>query len=180
MTLRKRGGSRNGSSEVPADTRQDALDAAPAGADDAFGKLLQLVRSVQNGMQNIDDTHGLSGSQLWALWQISARPGLRVSELARALHIKPSTASNLLDKLEQRQLVRRERRDADNRVVCLELTDRGVELVKDIPGPMQGRLRGALARMPRPLLANFGQAMASLLELMGGDSPRRTAARSKA
>ncbi|WP_291983605.1 MarR family transcriptional regulator [Candidatus Accumulibacter sp. ACC005] len=109
----------------------------------------QLVRSVQNGMQNIDDTHGLSGSQLWALWQISARPGLRVSQLASALHIRPSTASNLLDKLEARQLVRRERRDTDNRVVRLHLTDEGAEVIKDIPGPMQGQLRGAWGKCRR-------------------------------
>ena len=141
--------------------------------DDAFGKLLQLVRTVQTGMQNIDDTHGLSGSQLWALWQISAHPGLRVSELAKALHIKPSTASNLLDKLELRQLVRRERRDADNRVVCLQLTDQGVDLVKDIPGPMQGRLRSALGNMPLPALANLRLGVASLLELMGAPARRR-------
>jgi DNA-binding MarR family transcriptional regulator len=152
---------------------------AQEGEDEAFGKLLQLVRTVQTGMQNIDDTHGLSGSQLWALWQISARPGLRVSELAKALHIKPSTASNLLDKLELRQLVRRERRDADNRVVCLQLTEQGVDLVKDIPGPMQGRLRSALGKMSLPALASLRLGVGSLLELMG-EPARRVALRPKA
>ncbi len=164
---------KNGSREQVADSQpSDGATTIREGADDAFGKLLQLVRSVQNGMQNIDDRHGLSGSQLWALWQISARPGVRVSQLASALHIKPSTASNLLDKLELRQLVRRERRDADNRVVRLHLTDEGVEVVKDIPGPMQGRLRGALGKMPQPVLGNLRQGIASLLELMGESTSR--------
>ena len=172
--------SKDGSQEQVAD-RQAADGAATIreGAEDTFGKLLQLVRSVQNGMQNIDDRHGLSGSQLWALWQISARPGLRVSQLASALHIKPSTASNLLDKLELRQLVRRERRDTDNRVVRLHLTDAGVEVVKDIPGPMQGRLRGALGKMPQPGLGNLRQGISSLLELMD-ESTRHGAVQPKA
>lgn len=160
-------------------TAPDEPGSPPDGRDDAFGQLLQLVRTVQNGMQNIDDTHGLSGSQLWALWQISARPGLRVSELASALHIKPSTASNLLDKLELRDLVRRERRDADNRVVRLQLTAAGVEMVRDIPGPMRGRLRGALGKMPLPVLVKLRQGMASLLELMG-EPVRHGALRPKA
>ena len=142
-----------------------------ASAEEAFSKLLQLVRAVQTGMQNIEGSHGLSGSQLWALWQISAQPGLRVTELAKAQHIHPSTASNLLDKLETRGLVRRERLDTDSRVVRLYLTDPGLELAKGIPGPMQGRLRQALREVPIPVLEGLLTGMTSVLDIMS-ESPR--------
>ncbi len=145
--------------------------AQPGGADavaaeEAFSKVLQLVRQVQVGMQNIDPSHGLSGSQLWALWHISAHPGQRVSELASTLHIHLSTASNLLDKLETRGLVRRERRDTDNRVVRLYLAESGVQLVKGIPGPMQGQLRRALRDVPAPVLAGLIKGVGAVLDLM--------------
>lgn len=143
-----------------------------ASAEEAFSKLLQLVRTVQTGMQNIEGSHRLSGSQLWALWQISAQPGLRVTELAVAQHIHPSTASNLLDKLEARGLVRRERRDTDNRVVRLYLAEPGLKLAKDIPGPMQGRLRRALREVPPPVLAGLLKGMASVLDIMS-EPPRQ-------
>jgi DNA-binding MarR family transcriptional regulator len=136
-----------------------------------FVLLLRLVRAVQSGMQSIDASQGLSGSQLWALWQISARPGLRVAELAEALHIQPSTASNLLDKLEQRGLVRRERRDADSRVVRLFLTETAVEVVKGIPGPMRGRLRQALRDVPPALLDSLRQGLSSVLDAIGEAPP---------
>ncbi|MBU3989554.1 MAG: MarR family transcriptional regulator, partial [Gammaproteobacteria bacterium] len=135
--------------------------------DEAFSKLLQLVRTVQTGMQSIDGSFGLSGSQLWALWQISAEPGLRVTALAKALHIQPSTASNLLDKLETRGLVRRERLDSDSRVVRLFLTDQGVDLVGKIPGPMRGRLRQTLQRVPVATLQGLVVGLSTVLELMG-------------
>jgi len=150
-------------------------DVAPtnrAAADLAFSEVLRLVRTVQTGMQNIDSGHGLSGSQLWALWQISAQSGRRVSELAEALHIHASTASNLLDKLEVRGLVRRERRDQDNRVVRLYLSDAGAELVKQIPGPMQGKLRGALQKVPRPVLDGLLEGVISLLGIMEATAAR--------
>lgn len=131
-----------------------------------FGKLLQLVRAVQTGMQNIDASHGLSGSQLWALWHISAQPGLKVSELAEAMLIHHSTASNLLDKLEKRLLVRRERQTNDSRVVRLKLTAAGNAIVKDIPGPMQGRLRGALQGIDPAVLAGLHQGVTSVLDYM--------------
>ncbi len=134
-----------------------------AAAEEAFQLILRLVRMVQSGMQSIDPSRGLSGSQLWALWQISAQPGLHVAELAKALHIHPSTASNLLDKLEARGLVRRERRDADNRLVRLYLTNAAINLVSDIPGPMQGRLRHQLRDVSEPVLKGLLEGLISVL-----------------
>lgn len=152
--------------EAPRHPSQDVGAADEVKGDEVFSKLLQLVRTVQTGMQNIDTTHGLSGSQLWALWQISAQPGQRVSELADALHIHPSTASNLLDKLESSRLVRRERRDSDNRVVRLYLSAAGLKLVKEIPGPMKGKLRQALQQLPAPILAGLFMGVTAVLDLM--------------
>ena len=140
-------------------------------ADDAFRLILRLVRMVQSGMQSIDPGRGLSGSQLWALWQISAHPGLRVAELAEALHIHPSTASNLLDKLESRDFVRRERRNTDNRVVRLYLTESAINMVKGIPGPMQGRLRHRLREVPAPILQGLLDGLAAVLDDIGESAP---------
>jgi len=136
------------------------------GSEAVFAMLLRLVRSVQSGMQSIDASQGMSGSQLWALWQISAQPGLRVAELADALHIQPSTASNLLDKLESRGWVRRERRDVDNRVVRLLLTEAGAEVLQGMPGPLQGRLRTALRELPMSLREGLHDSLLFLLNKM--------------
>lgn len=155
----------------PSDIRSTVLVPETAGDEAVFVLLLRLVRAIQSGMQSIDASQGLSGSQLWALWQISARPGLRVAELAEALHIQPSTASNLLDKLERRGLVRRERRDADSRVVRLFLTESAVDVVKGIPGPMQGRLRQALRDISPPLLDGLRQGLTSVLDAIGEAPP---------
>lgn len=156
---------------APASLPQAAGPAGSPSSDEAFSKVLRLVRAVHTGMRNIDRSHRLSGSQLWALWQISAQPGQRVSELADALQIHPSTASNLLDKLEARGFVRRERRDLDNRVVRLYLTKAGVGLVRQVPGPMQGVLRNALQQTSAPMLAALCQGVTSVLDLM--DRPPR-------
>jgi DNA-binding MarR family transcriptional regulator len=138
--------------------------------DATFSKLLQLVRLTQNGMRNIDSSHGLSGSQFWALWHISARPGLRVSELAEAMQIHHSTASNMLDKLEHKRLLRRERQVADNRVVHLHLSDKGQELVRGVPGPLQGRLRNALQLIPPTALEGLFEGLTNLLDEMSAAS----------
>lgn len=161
-------GAKNGEASRGLAVSDQAVESNPeiAFAEETFSKLLQLVRTIQSGMQGIEGSHGLSGSQLWTLWQLSAQPGLRVTQLAVAQHIHPSTASNLLDKLEARGLVRRERRDADNRVVRLYLTETGHQLAKDIPGPLQGRLRHALKEMPSPELEALLKGVTSVLNTM--------------
>ncbi|WP_126443783.1 MarR family winged helix-turn-helix transcriptional regulator [Sulfuricystis multivorans] len=132
----------------------------------AFGLILRLVRLVEAGMQSIDPGHGLSGSQLWALWLVSAQPGLRIGELAEAMFIHPSTASNLLDKLEAKDLIFRQRQCADSRVICLHLTAKGNALVSAIPGPLQGRLRDALLSLPRGELICLCKAIGNVLQKM--------------
>ncbi|MCZ7654810.1 MAG: MarR family transcriptional regulator [Rhodocyclaceae bacterium] len=78
-------------------------------AEEVFAKILTIQRAMQSGMQAMDGSVGMSGSQLSAMWHISAAPGLRVTALAAAMCVQHSTASNLLDKLEKRGLIRRER-----------------------------------------------------------------------
>src|SRR5919106_1799594 len=65
-----------------------------------------IFKSVQRYSTMIEAQYDLSVNQLWALWELSKSPGLKVSELATAVSIHLSTASNLLDKLEQRSLIR--------------------------------------------------------------------------
>ena len=132
-------------------------------AEDVFAKLLTIQRAIQSGMQAMDGSVGMSGSQLSAMWHISAAPGLRVTALAAAMCVQHSTASNLLDKLEKRDLIRRERNSQDQRVVSVFLTRRGNEVVKKMPGPLHGKLRNALRELPEGVLVSLGDGITALM-----------------
>ena len=69
----------------------------------------------------IEAAAGISGAQLWALIEVRDHPGLTVSDVARRLSVHLSTASNLLDKLESRSLVKRTRNLRDQRIVQIHL-----------------------------------------------------------
>lgn len=134
--------------------------------DATFSKILQLVRLVETGLKRIDARHGLSGSQLLAMWHISANPEIRVTDLAEAMHSHHSTASNLLDRLEIKGLISRIRQTNDTRVVRINLTAAGIELVKGIPGPLQGHLRSTLQLLPDPVLEGLHDGLTRLLQDM--------------
>src|SRR5690625_7339990 len=60
------------------------------------------VRAVQAHSAWVDRQLGVSAAQLWALWETDRSPGQSVSEIARRLSTKPSTASNMLHKIEDK------------------------------------------------------------------------------
>lgn len=118
-----------------------------------------LFRSVQKHSHWVEEQCGVSGAQLWALWELLVSPGLKVSELSRLLSIHQSTASNLLDKLEKRGLIRRERGGPDQRVVRIFLEPAGLEIINKAPRPAQGILVGALQHLPDETLNNLQAAL---------------------
>ena len=106
-----------------------------------------LVKSIRGHYRVVENRSGVSGAQLWALAHIDNNPGSKVGELARALAIHQSTASNLVGRLESQGLLARRRVRQDQRSVELTLTAQG---------------RTALARAPRPLIGVLQQALLDL------------------
>jgi MarR family transcriptional regulator, organic hydroperoxide resistance regulator len=84
---------------------------------------------------------------LWALQELAEAPGLRVGELAACMALHQSTASNLIERLEQLGLARRERSTVDQRVVFVTLTDLGRKTLATAPSPARGLLPEALRQM---------------------------------
>jgi DNA-binding MarR family transcriptional regulator len=133
-------------------------------------KFRQIVSSAQQHFRHIEDQCGLSGAQLWALREVAGNPGQRVSDLARAMSLHLSTASNLLDKLARRNLVRRERNDPDQRIVRLFPTDEGARIVASAPQPARGVLPEALDRLPDEVLDELNRGLARLLDEIGASN----------
>ena len=75
-------------------------------------------------LESIGLHHG-QGMILYRLWQ---NDGVAQSELARALHITPPTASSTLQRMERDGWVRRRRDEADQRIVRVYLTDKAGRL----------------------------------------------------
>jgi len=122
-----------------------------------------ILRTTQAHSRWIEKSTGVSGAQLWAMWELFATPGQKVSELSRTLSIHQSTASNMLDKLEEKGLIRRQRGGPDQRVVQLFLTSKGVELLSDAPRPAQGAIIDALTSLPDTELCKLNEGLSALL-----------------
>ncbi|MDD3516997.1 MAG: MarR family transcriptional regulator [Chromatiales bacterium] len=140
-------------------------------------RLRILFRAIQDGSRRIEKVCGVSSAQLWALWELDGSPGLSVGDLSERLSIHPSTASNMLDKLERKRLIERRRTGSDQRVVRLFLTGEGAALVKSAPQPARGGVNEALTRLPPQILADLDRGLADLLAAMGDRADEAAALR---
>ena len=126
-----------------------------------------IFGAVRQHYKAIEKACGVSGAQIWAMAALRQTPGMKVSELAQALSIHASTASNLLDKIEKAGLIRRERNSVDQRVVRLYLTDNGEKALEKAPQPLTGILTHALGQLPDEALTRLHQDLATLIAHMG-------------
>jgi DNA-binding MarR family transcriptional regulator len=90
---------------------------------------------------------GISGSQLWALSEIARGERMRVNDLSGRMALHQTTASNLINALVERNLIRREKDTADQRVVRLHVTTEGKKMLVRAPGPYAGLLVDAVRHL---------------------------------
>lgn len=143
------------------------VNAHSPAAGEALRQFRVIFGAVRQHFQVVEKACGVSGAQIWVMATLRQQPGMRVSELAKALSIHTSTASNLLDKIEKVGLVRRERNMPDQRVVRLYLTDTGEKSLALAPQPLTGILTHALDQLPDATLARLNQDLTAVIERMG-------------
>jgi len=131
-----------------------------------------LIKSIRGHYQQVENRSGVSGAQLWALAHIAGNPGSKVGELARALAIHQSTASNLVGRLESLGLVTRSRVQHDQRSVKLVLTVKGARAVKRAPRPLIGVLQQALSDIPEASLDALNRHLGKLIGAMKNHDTR--------
>lgn len=143
------------------------MNATSPDAREALRQFRVIFGAVRQHFQAVEKACGVNGAQIWAMATLRQTPGMKVSELARALSIHVSTASNLLDKIEQSGFIRRERNTIDQRVVRLYLTREGEKALAKAPQPLTGILTHALDQLPDDALARLNQDLAAVIGHMG-------------
>ena len=145
-------------------------------ADDTAAQVLrrfrQVFKAVKSHFQQVEKEVGLGGAQVWALSMVRANPGIGVGELARAMDIHQSTASNLARGLIQRELIAAEREGADRRAVQLRLLPAGARLLRKAPEPFSGVLPNALRRLDGKSLQRLNDDLAQLIAQLGETDTR--------
>lgn len=143
----------------------------PAPTADPAASVLRRLRVVFNAMkthfQQVEKRAGIGGAQLWALSVVRERPGIGVNELARAMDVHQTTASNLVKALVTQDMLAARKNGPDRRTVQLHVLPAGTRVLRKAPGPFHGVLPDALAQLDERVLKRLDKDLAALVAVLG-------------
>ena len=128
-----------------------------------------VFNAVKTHFRQVEKDAGIGGAQVWALSVIRENPDIGVNDLAQAMDVHQSTASNLVKSLVERELIVAGKTSADRRAVTLRALPKGRKVLRDAPGPFAGVLPEALASLDPKTLARLEKDLAKLIVALGVD-----------
>lgn len=131
-----------------------------------LAKFRVILQSTRQHYQNVQDSVGISGSQLQALAIIATQPHVGVSALAQAMLVRQPTASNLVEQLVRLGLVQRRKSGTDLRARELTITPKARNILARAPGPIVGILADAIASLSPDALADLRKSLDAVLRVM--------------
>jgi len=104
--------------------------------------------------------------QLVCLITLAERGPMTATTISREVFLSPSTVVGILDRLEEKGLVKRERVSKDRRVVTVTISEAGRKLAETAPSPLQSRLTEALGLLPLPEQIAIAKSLERVVSLM--------------
>ena len=136
--------------------------------------LRRIFKAIQDYFQEISKKYGITGPQLWALKTVAANGSLSLGELSKKMYLHPSTISGVVDRLEKKGFVVRDRGQEDRRVVKVQLTPQGKKIVAKAPNPIQGKMIYGLNRLKKRELTSIYDAVKELVEIVEAQNVKVT------
>ncbi len=136
--------------------------------------LRRVIRTVNVCSKQLNASHSITGPQLNCLTTIHDSGPISLTALARAMNIGFSTVNGIIDRLQNKDLVRRDRCEQDRRKVLIRTTEKGEMLLKNTPLVFQNRLDHALQTLPELEQATIALALERIAELMEVDQKQES------
>ncbi|WP_307726788.1 MarR family winged helix-turn-helix transcriptional regulator [Thalassolituus sp.] len=99
--------------------------------------LRRIIRATDLHSRQLSKTAGLTSPQLLVLQTLQRHEELTVGEIATKVSLSQATVTTIIDRLEKRNFVKRERGSTDKRKVYVYLTDDAHQALLDAPKPLQ-------------------------------------------
>ena len=133
----------------------------------------EIIYSIRRLMQagelyskELNKKYSVSAAQLNCLLALYENGPLSISQIARHIMVNSSTVTGILDRLEQKDFVKRLRISADRRVITIELTDTGKMLAENAPPPIQQKIIDGLKKLSESEIDHIAFALTKLTSML--------------
>jgi len=129
--------------------------------------LRKITRAIDLYSHKLARECKMTGPQIVCLRQLVKEETSTPSELAKSMHLSPATVTGILDRLDARGMIVRERSNKDRRRVIVALSENGRELATTAPLPLQERFASKLSTLPeenQTVISTILQQIVSMME----------------
>lgn len=129
-------------------------------------QIRRLIQAKELYTKELNKKYHVSASQLNCLLALHENGSLPPSQIAKHIMVKSSTVTGIIDRLEQKGLVKRTRTSPDRRVITIELTEAGVTLAGHAPPPIQQKILEGLRRLPEDEMEKIVHGLRMLTRML--------------
>ncbi len=133
-------------------------------------EFLQALWALDHGLQTVSKRMkgqlGLTGLQRLVLRILGRNPRLSAGELARTLHLHPSTLTGVLDRLQRQKLLQRKADAGDRRRALFQVTAAGNALLLRRSGTVEHAVSQLLQQAPPGRIAAARAVLDQLVSLL--------------
>ena len=135
--------------------------------DDVLVALRRVIRATDLHSKHLAKTTGLTAPQILLLQTIRDKGQVTIGEIANEISLSQATVTTILDRLEKRELVYRERSTQDKRKVHAYLTEEGTRVLQAAPRPLQEQFTrefGDLQEWEQTMIISSLQRIAQMMD----------------
>lgn len=135
--------------------------------------LRRVIRATDLHSKHLAKTTGLTAPQILLMQTIRDKGQLTIGELANMVSLSQATVTSILDRLEKREMVYRERSKEDKRKVHAHLTDQAMDILKEAPIPLQEHFAkrfGDLQEWEQTMIISSLQRVAQMMDAQDIDA----------
>jgi DNA-binding MarR family transcriptional regulator len=129
--------------------------------------LRKVIRAIGLHSKQLNKTSGLTSPQLIIMQEINKTSGVNSSQVAKNVNLSAATVTNIVDRLENKNLISRVRDTQDKRKVSLYLTDNGKAILLKAPQALQEHFIetfASLAQWEQSLLLSSVERLADMMD----------------
>ncbi len=134
-------------------------------------RLRQIIQEMSRHSKQLQEKYKITLPQLICLNEIAEHGPIAIGALTQIVFINNSTVTGIIDRLETRKLVQRVRISKDRRQVHVEITQAGLNFLKNAPTPIHHRFMEKLEKMDSKDISVLLWGLELLVDMLGQTDP---------
>jgi MarR family transcriptional regulator, organic hydroperoxide resistance regulator len=140
-------------------------------SDNVFYEIRKQIRKVEKyayqHSQELMKTFGITGPQMGVLRVISSNSTISLSEIANRMGLHITTAEGIINRMQYRKFVKKQKSAKDKRVVEVSITEKGKKILKEAPVGAMGQFYRNLQKISDEEARQIYKTLSRIVELYG-------------